>query len=169
MSTLNIIRKVLKEIGPDCHGVMYSIDELTLSGITYQTIFLRMNMEDKQREHTLDILRKVLEEIGPDCHGVMYSIAEITISGIAYPAIFLRWSPNIHPKTKFDPSQCIVLESGCNGKMLKDDTIRKILRETIESMIKVDKHANKVFYNPDSLSVKEGRDTILAELEKTLN
>jgi hypothetical protein len=124
-------------------------------------------MEDKQRLHTLDIVRRVLEEIGSECNGVMVSVEEICIEDQILPVVFLKWNPQIHPKTKFDPAQCIVLNAIATGNPVKDDTLRKVLRETIERMIKVDKHANKITYNPDSLSVMEGRDVILRNLEKS--
>ena len=119
-----------------------------------------------ERLHTLDLVRRVLEEIGHECDGVQYTIDLVPVgAGIFAPAVILRWDPNVHPATQFDPAQAIVIENMATGKPLKDDTLRRVLREKIEHLLSVNKHAHKELYAVDSLSEKEGRTRIRQQLD----
>jgi hypothetical protein len=109
----------------------------------------RLVMTDDSKARILDVVLRVLEEIGSECEGVQYGIDVVPIDGgMLAPAVILKWDPKIHPKTIYDPAQAIVLENMRNGRILSDDTIRRVLREKIEHMLKVDQHAHKELIDP---------------------
>jgi len=124
-------------------------------------------LTEAARAHTLELVQRVLDEIGPECDGVQTMVDMVPIDGgVRAPAVILRWNPKIHPKTIHDPAQAIVIMNVATGKPLKDDTLRRVLRETIEKMISVDQHAHKELYPVGSLSIREGRDILEKELEQ---
>jgi hypothetical protein len=117
-------------------------------------------MDESAKQRVLDLVARVLEDIGSECNGVQYAVDLIPVDGgIMAPAVILKWDAKIHPKTLHDPAQAIVLENMRNGAILKDETIRRVLREKIEHMLKVDKHAHKELFSVDRLSGTE-RDQI---------
>ena len=117
-------------------------------------------LNDDTKRRVLELVARVLEDIGAECNGVQYAVDLVPIDGgIMAPAVILKWDPGIHPKTIHDPAQAVVLENMRNGAVLKDETIRRVLREKIEHMLKVDQHAHKEFYPVDRLSGAE-RDEI---------
>lgn len=125
-----------------------------------------MPLDESTRSRALEVARRVLEEIGPECQGVMYTVDDVPTDGnVPMPALILRWDPKIHPKTIHDPAQAIVLENVRTGQPIKVDTLRRVMREKIEHMLKCDSHAHKEFYPVGSLSLREGRDQIEKALE----
>lgn len=111
--------------------------------------------------HTLDLARGVLESLGSDCHGVAYDVADLN----GQPALYLRWDPDVHPKTRHDPVQCILLNAVATGRPVSDDKLRRVLTEQIQHMIKVDRHASRELVAVHELSIAEGRDALERELE----
>lgn len=108
-------------------------------------------MNETYKRHTLDLVARVLEEIGNECRGVRYWVDDLLVSAVLRPTLFLKWDPTLHPKTRDDPTQAIVLESVATGRPLKDDTLRRALRDQIEHMIKVDQHAHREWVTPKDL------------------
>lgn len=125
-----------------------------------------MILTASERERVLDVTRRVLEEIGPECSGVFFDVADVPVdgNGLTRPAVLLKWDPKVHPKTRHDPIQAIVLENVMTGAQIKDETLRRVVREKVEHLLKVDQHAHKELVDVSRISPAEGRH----ELEKSL-
>jgi hypothetical protein len=115
-----------------------------------------MPLDDSDKARLLDVVHRVLEEIGSECNGVFYDVVEAPVDGgVSGPAVILKWDAEVHPKTRHDPAQLIALTNIRTGSIVRDDTLRRVLRETIEKMLSVDRHAHKELVSVDRLSDAE--------------
>ena len=116
-----------------------------------------------EKQAVLDLARRVLDDMR--LIGVDVRVETLDLNGgVRRLAVVLKWDPTLHPETRHDPAQAIVLENINTGRALCDDTLKRALRERIEHMLRVDGHAMKELISLDTLSVREGRDVTMKRL-----